>query len=90
MDHREAFGIALRERRKALLLSQDELGHRAGVDRTHVSVLELGQKGASLDVIVKLAAALETKASDLLQRMEELTVSDDGSGNDNTDLTSRP
>jgi transcriptional regulator with XRE-family HTH domain len=70
MNHRQAFGQALREIRTALQLSQDELAYRAGIDRTYVSILELGQKSPTLDVVFKIAHGLGLPPSDLLARTE--------------------
>lgn len=73
MGHREAFGYALRERRKALSMSQDDLSHQASVDRTYISIIELGRKSPTLDVILRLATALNTTPSALIKRMEDLS-----------------
>jgi transcriptional regulator with XRE-family HTH domain len=55
MDIREIFAINLRSFRKAAGLSQDELAHRADVDRTYVSSLERRVYAAGIDVVDKLA-----------------------------------
>lgn len=53
-----AFGTALRARRNALGISQEELAFRSGVHRTFVSELERGVKNPSLTTIARLALAL--------------------------------
>lgn len=78
MNHKQAFGAALREQRKRGGLSQDALAHEAGLDRTYISTLELGQKSPTLDTIVKLSEALGVRVSALANRMEELLSNENG------------
>jgi transcriptional regulator with XRE-family HTH domain len=47
-------------------LSQEELGFRAGLDRTYVSGVERGVRNPTLKVVGRLAKALGTPASKLL------------------------
>ena len=68
----EAFGKALRELRLQKGLTQEELGFEAGVRRTFVSVLELGEQQPSLSTILKLSKALGIKASVFLEKVEAL------------------
>ncbi|WP_256888548.1 helix-turn-helix domain-containing protein [Acidomonas methanolica] len=49
-------------------LSQEELAHRAEIDRTYVSALERCVYGVSIDVLERIAVALSVEAADLLQR----------------------
>lgn len=65
-----AFGAALRGRREAQGLSQEEVGFRSGVHRTYISELERGLKSPSLGTVQKLAVALETAASALIRDAE--------------------
>lgn len=58
----------LRRVRRAKGLSQEELAHRAGIDRTYVSSLERSVYNASIDVVDRLARALGVEAADLLKR----------------------
>ncbi len=48
-------------------MSQEELAHRAGIDRTYVSSLERSKFAATVDVIEQLASALSLPAADLLK-----------------------
>lgn len=48
-------------------LSQEELAHRAEIDRTYVSSLERCIYGASIDVVDRLATVLGIEAWELLQ-----------------------
>ena len=68
MDIREVFARNLRRYRRAARLSQEELAHRSDIDRTYISSLERSVYAASIDVIDRLAAALEIQAADLLVR----------------------
>ena len=68
MDIREVFARNLRRYRRAARLSQEELAHRSEIDRTYISSLERGVYAASIDVVDRLATALEIQAADLLIR----------------------
>lgn len=68
MDIREVLARNLRRQRHALGLSQEELAHRAEIDRTYISALERCVYAASIDVVDRLARELGTEASDLLKR----------------------
>jgi transcriptional regulator with XRE-family HTH domain len=65
---REVFARNLRRYRRAARLSQEELAHRSDIDRTYISSLERSVYAASIDVVDRLAAALEIQAADLLVR----------------------
>jgi transcriptional regulator with XRE-family HTH domain len=66
-----AFGKVLRELRLNKGLSQEQLGFEADLRRTYVSILELGQQQPSLTTLLKLAKALNIKASQLMALLEE-------------------
>ena len=72
MDVAQAFGKVLREARLEAGLTQEQLGLEAGVRRTFVSILELGEQQPTLTTIIKLAAAMKIKPSDLIARVEAL------------------
>lgn len=55
---RERFGIALRQARLRLELSQEELAARAGMHRTYVGQVESGQRNVAIDNLEKLADAV--------------------------------
>jgi transcriptional regulator with XRE-family HTH domain len=67
MDAREIFALNLRKLRQAKGLSQEELAHRADIDRTYISALERGLYAASIDVVDRLARGLGVEAADLLR-----------------------
>jgi transcriptional regulator with XRE-family HTH domain len=68
MDIRDVLALNLRKQRRAKGLSQEELAHRADIDRTYISSLERSLYAAGIDVVDRLARALETEAADLLRR----------------------
>ncbi|UXN59197.1 helix-turn-helix domain-containing protein [Phyllobacterium zundukense] len=68
MEIREIFARNLRTLRQAKDLSQEELAHRAGIDRTYISALERNVYNASIDVVDRLAEALGVEAAELLKR----------------------
>ena len=71
MEAAEAFGIVVREIRIKAGLTQEQLGFEAGIRRTYVSILELGQQQPSLTTIFKLAQALELTPAGLIQLVED-------------------
>lgn len=62
-----AFGRALRNERKRVKLSQEELALRAEVDRTFVSLAERGHRQPALATVFRLAKALGTKPAALVE-----------------------
>ncbi|MDL2407628.1 helix-turn-helix transcriptional regulator [Rhizobium calliandrae] len=68
MEIREVFARNLKAARQAKGLSQEELAFRAGLDRTYISSLERRVYNASIDVVDRLAIALDVEASELLKR----------------------
>ena len=67
----EAFGVAVREERKRLGISQEKLGELAGVHRTYVGMIERGEKNITLSNIFKVSKALGLNASELLKLAEQ-------------------
>jgi transcriptional regulator with XRE-family HTH domain len=63
-------GNALREARLKAELTQEELALRAGVDRTFISILERGLQSPTVDMLIRLARAMDIRASDILRRIE--------------------
>ena len=62
---RLAFGKRIRELRKGLGLSQEQLAERAGLHWTYVGGIERGERNPALVNIGRLAAALEVSMADL-------------------------
>ena len=57
----------MRERRKALGWSQEELAHRADVDRSYVGGVERGERNITFRMLCQLSAALELSVSELTE-----------------------
>ncbi len=51
-------------------MTQEKLGFEAGLRRTYVSILELGQQQPSLASILKIAKALGCSGQDLIAAVE--------------------
>ncbi|WP_324828829.1 helix-turn-helix domain-containing protein [Qipengyuania zhejiangensis] len=66
MKLREILAANLKHYRLAAGMSQEELAHRADIDRTYVSSLERGRYSASIDTLESLSAALGIEAAQLL------------------------
>ena len=58
MTLRENFATNLRRLRHASGLSQEELAHRAGINRNYVGLLERAANSPTLDTIERLAEEL--------------------------------
>jgi transcriptional regulator with XRE-family HTH domain len=67
MNIREILAINLIKLRRAKRLSQEQLAHDAGIDRTYISSLERRIHAASIDVVDSLARVLGVEAADLLK-----------------------
>ena len=66
-DIRERFGFAVKDRREALGLTQEEFAELAGIHRTYLSDIERGTRNVSLINIERVASALSLKISELFQ-----------------------
>ena len=58
IDSSAALGATIRERRRALKLTQGELAEMSGVDQANLSRIELGIAGATLDTFLRLCLPL--------------------------------
>ena len=65
---REVLALNVRKCLRDQGLSQEELAHRAGIDRTYISSIERRRYAASVDVLDRLARVLGVEAADLLRR----------------------
>ena len=62
----KALAAEIKSLRTGLGLSQEELAHRAGLNRTFIGRLEVAQTQPSLTVLFQLANALEVDAAELV------------------------
>ncbi len=65
------FGVILRQIRLEAKVSQEELCHEAGFERTYIGRLERGERQPSLATVFAIAKALRIKASEIIARMEK-------------------
>lgn len=64
------FGRNLFMARRRLSLSQQELGRRCSLHRTHIGFIEKGERLPRIDTLVKLAAGVEVRPEELLRGIE--------------------
>src|SRR5689334_15711627 len=62
------FGLKLRELREASGMSQEDLADAAALHRTHVSLIERGQRSVRLETVERLARALQIQPAQLMPR----------------------
>jgi transcriptional regulator with XRE-family HTH domain len=67
-----ALGRAIRDLRADLNISQEELAGRSGMHRTYLGGIERGERNPSYTNILRIAAALDVPASELLSVAERL------------------
>lgn len=68
----QAFGEAIRQVRVEKNLSQEEAALASGIDRAYYGHIERASKSPTLRTVWKIAAALETRPSELMARAEEI------------------
>jgi len=68
----EAFGQAVREARIKRGLSQEEAAALGGLDRSYYGHLERASKTPTINMIWRVAEAVEVKPSQLLRRTESI------------------
>lgn len=61
-----AFGRAIRDARGEAGISQEELAHLAGVDRSYMSSIERGEQNVGLMSMHRVATALGVSLSELV------------------------
>jgi transcriptional regulator with XRE-family HTH domain len=62
----KALGDAIRIRRNELRMSQEALADAARITRTHMGEVERGSRNVSLLAVIRIAAAMKCRASDLM------------------------
>lgn len=67
-----ALGSAVRQRRIELGLTQEQLALRAELHQRWISNVETGRRNPSYGSLIRLAAGLGLKASELIQAAERL------------------
>lgn len=61
----------LKDRRKDLMLTQEEVAERSGICRGYYSNIETGKKGCSTDTWLRIAKCLEIQESELFSYITE-------------------
>jgi transcriptional regulator with XRE-family HTH domain len=69
-DLDKLLGEELRRARQKAGLTQEELAHRAQLDRSYVSLLENGHKTPTVDVLFRICTVSGVSASRVLARVE--------------------
>ena len=69
-DHHH-MGKVIRELRKQRRKSQEVISGLAGIDRTHLAKIEMGQHSANVETLWKIAAAFDMPLSELFRLLEE-------------------
>jgi transcriptional regulator with XRE-family HTH domain len=72
-------GLAVRERREALGIRQEDVAKRLNMHRTYYGAIERGQKNVRLDTLERICAVLKTQMWAVMQEAEEReSLSDSG------------
>jgi transcriptional regulator with XRE-family HTH domain len=76
MENFEAIlGQVIATKRKQAGLTQEALAYRCKLHPTYISQLERGLKSPTVRVLMSIAAAVGTRASDILREAEEFVAS---------------
>jgi transcriptional regulator with XRE-family HTH domain len=67
-EGRRLVALNLRTLRQKADMSQEELAHAAGVDRSHLARFESQYVNVSLDILLSLARALEVDVSEFFAK----------------------
>ena len=74
----DVIGQTIRKVRKEKKLSQDVLSGLAGIARTHLTMIENGDKQANFETIWRIALAVDMRPSELVKRIEQGLEQDAG------------
>ncbi len=69
LTHLKNVGETIRELRNRSDLSQEQLAHNSGLDRTYIGSVERGERNISVLNLKKIADALNVNTSDLLKNL---------------------
>lgn len=70
MDIKLRIGQRIKELRKKLEFSQEELANEAEVDRTYVTDVENGRRNISVEVLEKIIVALKVSVTEFFNSKE--------------------
>lgn len=74
MDIAAFIGPAVRKHREVMRLSQEELGERAGVDRTYIGQVERGRRNPTMVSLQRIAHGLGLELDVLVASARELAA----------------
>lgn len=60
------FGQRVRHLRKERGITQEQLAHEAGIERSYMGAIERGERNPSLEKIHRICKALKVKSSEIL------------------------
>lgn len=66
MDPRQILAVNIRRFRHDRGVSQEELAHEAGIDRSYMGKIERGKTWAGLEIIAKIAGILRVEPFEML------------------------
>lgn len=66
-----AFGMAVRQQRKAQGLSQENFADRCGIDRSYMGGVERGERNLALVNVDKIIQALGMKPSEFFKALDK-------------------
>lgn len=72
MKAREQLGMRIKYLRNQLNWSQEDLALEANINKNYLSDLENGRRNPSLDILEKIAAALNISLSELFRGIETI------------------
>ena len=64
-------GSAVRQRRRKLGLSQEQLAERSGLHRNYIGGVERGERNVGFINLQRIASGLEVSLAELVRRMED-------------------
>jgi transcriptional regulator with XRE-family HTH domain len=71
----ESVALAVANARKNVNISQEELAHKSGLDRTYISGIERGVRNITLNSLERVVNGLGIEMSDFLQEIvSDLTI----------------
>ncbi|MCO1335686.1 helix-turn-helix transcriptional regulator [Microbulbifer sp. OS29] len=70
--NKKNLGIAIRQLRVQLELSQEELADKSELHRTYIGSVERGERNIAIDNVIKLASALDCRVSDIILLAEDM------------------
>jgi transcriptional regulator with XRE-family HTH domain len=71
MEIKAKFGKIIKQLRSNKGFSQEELGHRAGLHRTYIGMIERAEKNITIENICKLSKALDVPLSSIFLEIEK-------------------